>query len=308
MSSETVLDFGVRRTCFSSDRKLGLPRFHAASWINPAPTPSITPERKIPPKFPNFGKAFPFLPGKRRHYSEHIKKYLTKEVHRMKAGMRKAMLLLSATTMTLLALTACSGGASQEEAKARPLPEQHQDLRPGEYRTEEFKPSASFRIGEGWLTSPPEGSEVLQLEYGMTTGLAFTNVQGVYKPTESGTTKVIEPPEDLADWFQHHPYLKTGKPEPITVGGVKGVEFDVALAEDLPKDHTSECGTDCVDLLSNQGSGHPIAYEGDKTHYVVLEDVKGETVTIDYGGLATDFDKVAPEAQKLVDSVQWGGS
>jgi hypothetical protein len=226
----------------------------------------------------------------------------------MKAGMRRAMLLLSATTMALLALTACSAGSSQEEAKARPLPEEHQELRPGEYRTEEFKPSASFRVGEGWLTAPPEASDVLQLEYGATAGLAFTNVQGVYKPTESGTTKVIEPPEDLADWFQHHSYLKTSEPEPITVGGVKGVEFDVALVEDLPKEHASQCGTDCVDLFE-QGSRHQvIQYEGDKIHYVVLEDVKGQTVTIDYGGLATDFDKLAPQAQKLVDSVKWGGS
>jgi hypothetical protein len=210
--------------------------------------------------------------------------------------------------VVLLALTGCGSGSSQEEARARSLPEEHQELRPGEYRTEEFKPSASFRVGKGWSTSPPEASDVLQLEYGETAGLAFTNVQWVYKPTESGTTQVVKPPKDLADWFQQHPYIETSEPEPITVGGVKGVEFDLTLAEDLPKDHASECGTDCVDLLSGQGSGHPIAYEGDKTHYVVLEDVKGATVTIDYGGLDTDFDKVAPQAQKLVDSVKWAGS
>ncbi len=222
---------------------------------------------------------------------------------------RRVLRLGLLVTLVVLALSACGdGGSAQEEVKARPLPEQHQELRPGEYHTEEFEPSASFRVGEGWLTSPPEAHDVFQLEYGATAGLAFTNVQGVYKPTESGTTKVIEPPEDLADWFQHHPYLKTGKPEPITVGGLKGVEFDVALAEDLPKDHASQCGTDCVDLLSEQGSGHPVAYEGDKVHAIVLEDVKGKSVYIDYGGLAADFDKVAPQAQKLVDSVKWGGS
>jgi hypothetical protein len=148
---------------------------------------------------------------------------------------------------------------------------------------------------------------VLELEYGETAGLAFTNVQGVYKPTESGTPKVMEPPEDLVGWFQHHPYLKTGKPEPITVGGVKGEQFDVVL-EGLPEDYASHCGTDCVELFE-QGSGHQVTqFGGDKTHYVVLEDVEGETVTIDYGGLASDFDEVAPEAQKLVDSVKWGGS
>ena len=229
------------------------------------------------------------------------------------------MLLMAA--FLLIAASACGGGggdqgeggggeqAQKEQAKARPLPEDPKALRPGEYRTEEFKPSASFRVGEGWFTAPPEDPDVLQLEYGETAGLAFTNVQGVYKPTESGTTQAAELPEDLAGWFQHHPYLETGKPEPITVGGVGGVEFDVALGEGLPKDHhASGCGTNCVDILSTQGSGRPIAYEGDKTHYVVLEDVEGETVTIDYGGRATDFDKVAPQAQKLVDSVKWGGS
>ena len=224
---------------------------------------------------------------------------------------RRAVLSLRVTTLVLavMALASCGGGGSeQEQAKARTLPEQHQDLSPGEYRTEEFEPSASFRVGEGWLTSPPEASDVLELEYGETAGLAFTNVQEVFKPTESGTTQVVELPEDLAGWLQNHPYLKTGKPEPITVGGVKGVEFDVALAEGLPEDHASQCGTDCVDIFQ-QGAGHQvILYKGDKVHIIVLEDVEGDTVTIDYGGLAADFDKVAPQAQKLLDSVKWSGS
>ena len=224
---------------------------------------------------------------------------------------RRAVLFLRVTTLVLavMALTSCGGGGSeQEEAKARPLPEDHKALRPGEYRTEEFKPSASFRVGKGWLTSPPEASDVLQFEYGETAGLAFTNVQEVFKPTESGTTQVLEPPEDLADWLQQHPYIKTSEPEPITVGGVKGVEFDVALDEGMPEDHASQCGTDCVDIFQ-QGAGHQVMiFKGDKIHFIVLEDVEGETVTIDYGGLAMDFDKVAPQAQKLVDSVKWGGS
>jgi hypothetical protein len=214
--------------------------------------------------------------------------------------------------LVVLALSACGGGGGggggEEKAEARPLPEQHRELRPGEYRTEEFKPSASFRVGEGWLTSPPEASDVLELEYGATAGLAFTNVQEVYKPTEAGTTKVMEPPEDLAGWFQHHPYLKTGKPEPITVGGVKGVEFDVVVAEGLPEDHVSQCGTDCVDVFEQRFGHQVILFEGDKVHFIVLDDVEGETLTIDYGGLATDFDEVAPEAQKVVESVKWGAS
>jgi hypothetical protein len=206
------------------------------------------------------------------------------------------------------ALTDCSSGSSQEKAKARTLPEQHQELRPGEeYRSEEFKPSVSFRVGEGWSTSPPETSDVLQLEWGETgaAGLAFTKVQKVYKPTKTTTPTLVEAPEDLVGWFQNHPYLKTDKPEPITVGGVKGQQFD--LIAKVPEDHLSICGADCVDAIKYTGN-QVVFFEGDKIHAIVLEDVKGETVYLDYGALASDFDKVVPEAQKLVDSVKWGGS
>ena len=48
-------------------------------------------------------------------------------------------------------------------------------------------------------------------------------------------------------------------------------------------------------------------YEGERLHAIVL-DVKGETVYIDYGGPAPDFDEIAPEAQKVVDTVKWGDS
>jgi hypothetical protein len=223
---------------------------------------------------------------------------------------RQALMLGLLVTLVVLALSACTAGGQEEGAKARPLPEDEKALHPGEYHSVIFKPSASFKVGKGWLTSPPEASDVLELEYGMTTGLAFSNVREVYKPifkpTQTSRPEVMKVPDDLAAWLQHHPYLKTGKPEPITVGGVKGVEFDVVAQ--APEEHTSICGTDCVDVFK-QRFGHQVGFfEGDKIHIVVLEDVKGDKLTIDYGGLASDFDKVAPEARKVVDSVKWGDS
>jgi hypothetical protein len=66
-----------------------------------------------------------------------------------------------------LALSACGGeGSAHEEAnKARPLPEDRKDLRPGEYRSEEFKPSLTFRLGKEWANDPPEVSEELGLTW-----------------------------------------------------------------------------------------------------------------------------------------------
>src|SRR5215208_5850426 len=67
-----------------------------------------------------------------------------------------------------LALSACGGGgAAQEQAnKPRHLPENIVTLRPGEYRSEEFEPSLSFRVGKGWNTVPPELSDKLAISPG----------------------------------------------------------------------------------------------------------------------------------------------
>ena len=50
--------------------------------------------------------------------------------------------------LVVLALSACGG--DEKKAKARPLPEEPKALRPGTYRSEEFKPSLSFHVGKGW--------------------------------------------------------------------------------------------------------------------------------------------------------------
>jgi hypothetical protein len=40
---------------------------------------------------------------------------------------------------------------------------------------------------------------------------------------------------------------------------------------------------------------------------IVLEDVEGETVVAVFAVRAAEFDEHAPEAQKVLDTVEWGG-
>jgi hypothetical protein len=212
--------------------------------------------------------------------------------------------------LVVLALSACGG--DEKKAKARPLPEDPKALRPGTYRSEEFKPSLSFRVGEGWSSAPLEASDVLQIARGQTAGLGFTNVQEVYKPTNTGSANVVDAPKDMVGWQQQHPYLQTSKPEPVTVGGVKGVQFDVVVG-DLPKGYNPTCSSivdnpNCVDLF-RLSTGWPIfLVEGEKASVIVLEDVEGETVTIGFVSPASEFEEFAREAQKVLDSVEWRGS
>ncbi len=230
--------------------------------------------------------------------------------------------LLSATPMLVaalvvvglvLALGACGAGGSKEEAKARPLPDKEyaEVLRPGEYRSEEFKPSFSLTVGKGWHNVPQETSDKLAiarggvLEEGPTIG--FRNLQKVYEYTKNGTTsEVVKAPKDMVGWFQHHPYLDTEKPEPATVGGVKGVQFDWIVSEDAPSDD--------ITLFQFTDGSTGFAGKGYKIRTIILEGVKGKTVTISIignpttGNPTTEFDDFLPKAQKVLDTVKWTGS
>src|SRR3712207_1678662 len=94
-------------------------------------------------------------------------------------------------TLVVLALSACGegggGGRGEEQAKAeegvkaRHLPPYEQPLRPGEYRSEKFKPSLSFHVGKGWANSEQELPDFIELERQGEPGyLRFANIKEVY--------------------------------------------------------------------------------------------------------------------------------
>jgi hypothetical protein len=222
--------------------------------------------------------------------------------------------LVVLVTLAVLMLSACGG--VKKEVEVRHLPEEAKALQPGEYRTEEFEPSFSFRVGKGWKNDPPEAFDFLLLGQ-ETGGLGAVNVQRVYEPNKSATPIVVNAPKDLVGWLEHHPYLKTSDPEPISVGGVKGLQLDVTVAKDLPEDyHSGACSSiadpeECVDLFSVSTPSHSPVFvsESSKLHLIVSKDeLSGLTVTMGYASRSTNFDEFAPEAQKVIDTVEWGGS
>ena len=242
------------------------------------------------------------------------------------AFMRQALRLRLWVALSALALSACGagGGAGSEhqQAKGRPLPKFEQASLPaGQYHTTEFKPSLSFRItGDDWrfegpsgVLGDPEHPDYLFFQRVPWGEIAFFNlrkVQGVYKPMgPRGETEPVPAPDKLVGWFQDHPYLKTSRPSPVTVGGVKGVQFDVVLANQ-PRNHKGVCGntTHCLDIFALSTGGPSEVFYTNKTHYIVLKDVKGVPVVIFYTQEAEDFDKFEPMAKKVLDSVEWTGT
>jgi hypothetical protein len=198
-----------------------------------------------------------------------------------------------------LAVGACG---TPEEAKLRPLPEETRELEPGTYRTEEFEPAFSFRVGEGWTHLPPEKPDDLALAREQEQiGLRFFKARDVYKPNEG----LVEAPDDLVGWVRRHPFLQTSAPQTVTVGGIEGQRIDTVVG-DLPEGHrVGACGPDCVDLFGlSDGTALGVA-KGEKVRGIVLEDVGGDTGVIGFVGPADEFDGYAPKAQKVIDTVQW---
>jgi hypothetical protein len=223
----------------------------------------------------------------------------------------KQILRLELLVAALVASACGNGGEEQQQAETRTLPEEEQALLPGEYRSEVFEPSLSFRVGEGWSNVPPVVYDTLLLTRGHDVGgLGFANLQGAtfYGATRTGMPRPQDVPEDVVAWFRRHPYVRISEPEPTTVGGVKGVRIDVVV-EGLPDDHNGMCGTNCVDVCRVSSGGPPIALvEGHKGRMIILEDVRGETVLTGFFSPAGEFDEHAVEAQRVIDTVQWGSS
>jgi hypothetical protein len=97
--------------------------------------------------------------------------------------------------LSALAAVAC-GAPDEEESKPRPLPDERQELRPGEYRTDEFEPPLTFRVGEGWTTDTPEAPEVLRTTRTEGEASGFTNIREAYKPAKSDAPAVAAPPRN----------------------------------------------------------------------------------------------------------------
>jgi len=276
---------------------------------------------------------------------------------RQRVGVLAAMMLVlvSIGVIAFVALrqgggpSAGAGGEPPTEAKgewaagAKKTPDNNPPkvvaLDPGKYVTDEFEPAFTFSIGKGgvrWADAANEQSDAFFLMSATTSNsMWFLNAQAVY---DVSSTEVISAPSDLTAWFQRHPYLKTSDPTPVTVGGVPGKQFDVAMSEVPPArvlsavdSSCSQGGDDmCVPTFvlntADTFDFYPAQdYRADNTtrsgeeyRVTVLDDIAGETVaivedkapdnSIVLEGIPKNKrknEKFFSQAQDLLDTVQW---
>jgi hypothetical protein len=217
--------------------------------------------------------------------------------------MRKRLLALLMAAFLLFSVSACGGGDGGEEAQVRSIPKQPgKALTAGQYTSEAFKPALSFKVGDGWDAVIPETQDALVIgQMVKPMSLGFHNVAQVYDP--SNTDARVAAPEDMAAWLQDHPLLDTEKPGQVSVGGVSGQQFDAIASKPRANPHCPS--TACVNLFGLTGGELFWIDKIEKYRFIVLQNVKGETVVITFGGPAVEFEEFLPEAQEVLDTVEW---
>ncbi len=190
-----------------------------------------------------------------------------------------------------------------------PLSEESGSLSPGRYVTDEFEPALSFEVGKGWeLSDGIQQKPFFQISQEYQGGDYFGTISFNNPPPKvsdpRNPNKLVPAPEDWVSWFQEHPSLETSEPMPASVGGVEGRQFDTKVSS-LPEDYYSE---DClgygVPLWPLLEGHHWCADEGDTSQTIMLK-VEDETVIVDVYSESEMFEKILPEAQKVLKTVKW---
>ncbi len=139
--------------------------------------------------------------------------------------------------------------------------------------------------------------------------VGFDTPKEVFNPSKPAEAVAVPAPE-TADgwvaWLREHPYLDAGEPSPASVGGVEGTRLDTVLST-VPEDYPEGCGEPCVPAwrVSDPATAFDF-YPGEKVRITVLE-IEGEPVLVAAAAPEEEFEGFLPEAQEVLDTVEWGG-
>ena len=234
--------------------------------------------------------------------------------------MRRAYWVFGAVFAVVATVGACANGSGEQAdapareesttevaSSPRTLPEQG-PLDAGEYRTKNFEPAFTFEVGEGWVAGGPELDGAIFLIRVGERALIFASPEKVFDPKEPAEEREIPAPDTIegwVDWHQENRYLDVSGTEPATIGGASGRRFHLEVAS-APNKATEICGAPCV-------PGYPVGptamdyFIGYEEQDSVL-DVGGETVIISVTAPKGNLGKFLPQAQKVLDTVEWKGS
>lgn len=231
---------------------------------------------------------------------------------------RDQLVLGAVAAAVLLAIVAfaASSGVKTEPAVPTPsaVPSAERDLFGGSleprvrYRTRAFAPPLSFVVGDTeWLVEDATRADHLAIERRIRSGQPGGELPSRSAVVFSRIVQVLDPRtgrglyvDDLYDWFRRHPDLRVGPARPVTVAGVRGERFDVAVDFTRP----AHAAAACRPLLIVCTAIAPGRYFTDGTRmrtYVLPRPGDTPPLVIDVvGQTQRDLDKVEAPAAELL--------
>jgi hypothetical protein len=230
-------------------------------------------------------------------------------------GARRELVILGAVAAAvLIAIVAfAAAGTSVRNQQTtptptptpQPTPAAERDLfggslEPGvRYHTRAFIPALSFEVADTeWIIQDATQPNVLTLERRNRTSrpgserppdsfLMFSRITDVYDPR---TGRVEVAPADLHAWMRRHPDLRVGASKPVTVAGVPGESFRVAVRFRRPAVASPECRR----LLLTCTAINPQRYFPDGTQMrTIMLRTEPDPLVIDLIGNAAAIDSPA---------------
>jgi hypothetical protein len=220
------------------------------------------------------------------------------------------MLLRRASWILVAVLVAgCSaapGGGAETPAASGPAA-----MPPGTYVSRAFKPAVTYTVPAGWWTQSDAADYFgLQPVESDLTGIhLFRDPQAASQDPACPTAP--EPgvgtlSSELASWIRARPGLAVSNPRMVTVGGLRGVELDVAIADGWTASCPFANGVPAVPLFVGADGLRWVVAGSERLRLDLLDVPGGGTVVVDVDAFdGTLWDSFVAAATPIVKSLDF---
>jgi len=204
-------------------------------------------------------------------------------------------------------LAACSGAPA-----ATPAPTLPPALAPGTYASTAFQPAVTYTVLSGWRVaqdSPdyfalqPADSEITGIHFFGDPLAASQDPTCPTSPEPGVGTLSLE----LATWIRGLPGIVASSPRMVTVGGLRGVELDLALNTGWTASCPFANGVPTVPLfVGGDGNLRWVVAGNERLRISLLDVPGGGTVVVDIDAFdGTLFDELLVAATPIVQSLEF---
>jgi hypothetical protein len=208
-------------------------------------------------------------------------------------------------------LAGCSGSAGAPTG-ATPAPTPPPALAPGTYTSAAFQPAVTYTVPSGWrVASDSSDYFALQPVNSEVTGIHFFGdpLAASQDPTCPTTAEpgVGTLSLELATWIRRLPGIVASSPRMVTVGGLRGVELDLALNTGWTASCPFANGVPTVPLfVGADGSLRWVVAGNERLRLDLLDVPGGGTVVVDVDAFdGTLFDELLAAATPIVQSLSF---